>query len=82
MSVEEFWRSTPRITNLVIEGYLRRRAWAAFHSGYGMQSKNARIEHLLGRPVKPRQRDTDSMLAAFDRFAARHNARIAQTAND
>jgi hypothetical protein len=49
MSLTEFWDSTPRVTALFIEGYIRRRAWAAFHSGYGIHGKDARLEHLTGR---------------------------------
>jgi hypothetical protein len=49
MGVSEFWDTTPRITALVCEGYRRRRAWAAFHAGYGMHAKDAKLEHLLGR---------------------------------
>lgn len=49
MSLTEFWDATPRITALVVEGYRRRRAWAAFHAGYGLHAKDAKLEHLLGR---------------------------------
>jgi hypothetical protein len=62
---------------MVIEGYHRRRAWSAFHAGYG-QNKGARLEHLLGKDT--RQRATpEQMLARFDRHVARHRS---LTAND
>lgn len=63
---------------MVIEGYHRRRAWAAFHAGYGMASKDARIEHLLGKDTR-QQASPEQMLARFDRHLAR---RRALTAND
>lgn len=37
------------MTALFIEGYIRRRAWAAFHAGYGIHAKDAKLEHLTGR---------------------------------
>ncbi len=50
MTPEEFFRSTPRIVSLAIEGHRRRRAWAAFHAGYGMHAKDAELGDLLGKP--------------------------------
>jgi hypothetical protein len=46
MSVSEFWDSTPRITSLFVEGYLRRRAWAAYHAG-AWQSKDVKLADLM-----------------------------------
>lgn len=68
MTPDEFWRSTPRIVNLVIAGYQRRRAWAAFHAGYGLMAKNAKIEHLLNRKPKREPMAPDAMLAAVRRI--------------
>jgi len=34
----------------VVEAYHRRRAWAAFHAGYGLHAKDARLDDLLGKP--------------------------------
>jgi hypothetical protein len=65
----------------VVEGYRRRRAWAAFHAGYGMQAKDAKIEHLLGVDPKPKM-TSEQILARFDAFAARHNARLQPPSND
>jgi hypothetical protein len=75
MGLEEFWKATPRVVSLVIEAYWRRRAWAAFHAGYGMTVKDAKLVHLLGRPAQ-RSTTADDLLARFDRFAASHNRAI------
>lgn len=83
MPLDDFWRATPRIVNLVIEAYHRRRAWAAFHAGYGTAGtiREPKLENLLGKPARPPS-SADEMLARLDRFAARHNARIAPPSND
>jgi hypothetical protein len=68
----------------VVEGYRRRRAWAAFHAGYGTEGKQfekPRIEHLMGRDPKPKM-TSEQLLARFDAFAARHNARLQPPSND
>lgn len=76
MTLEEFWRSTPRLTNLFVMGYLRRRAWAAFHSGYGMQAKDARIEDLMfGRKERPAM-TPDQMLQNLRRHRVAQEARL------
>ena len=39
----------------MIDGYRRRRAWAAFHAGYGTTGavKDPEFSHLLGKARKP-----------------------------
>jgi hypothetical protein len=81
MSVEEFWRTTPRITNLVVEGYLRRRAWAAFHAGYGIHLKDAKLDDLLGKAAKapPEPMSDEAMAQNIRRWRI---ATTRKTAND
>lgn len=82
MSAGEFWRSTPRIVNLVIEGYLRRRAWDAFHAGYGIHCKDARLADLLGRATEKPPMSGDQMLANMRRHMIANNARFGPPSND
>ena len=74
MSLDEFWRSTPRLTNIVVMGYLRRRAWAAFHAGYGLHAKDAEFEHLMGGKREKEPMSPDEMLLNLHRHAVVHNA--------
>jgi hypothetical protein len=34
------------MVSLAVEAYHRRRAWAAYHAGYGVHIKGAKFEHL------------------------------------
>lgn len=77
MSAEEFWRCNPRTVNLVVEGYIRRRAWAGFHAGYGLHAKDAKIEHLMGRPAAKPPMSIEQMMANLDAHATKHNTRVA-----
>lgn len=82
MSAEEFWRSNPRTVNLVIEGYLRRRAWQAYHAGYGIHCKDAKLADLLGRPTEKPPMSPDQMLLNMRRHMIANNARFARQSND
>lgn len=49
---------------LYLEGYQRGRAWSAFYAGYGVHTKDASIDDLLGRTQpEPEPMDADQMLA-------------------
>ncbi|MAY20316.1 MAG: hypothetical protein CL955_06830 [Erythrobacteraceae bacterium] len=74
MSLDQFWRSTPRLTNLFVLGYIRRRAWAAFHAGYGIHCKDADIDHLLGRKTEKEPMDPEQMKANMRRIMVGVNA--------
>lgn len=54
----------------MVEGYRRRRAWTAFHSGYGVAGtiKNPKIEDLLGRKPKAQAMSPDALLKAVRRI--------------
>lgn len=70
MTPEEFFRSTPRIVNMVIEGHRRRRAWAAFHAGYGIHAKDAELSDLLGkaRAAEPEEMSDEQLLQNIRRW--------------
>lgn len=74
MTLEEFWRSTPRLTNLVVYAYLRRRAWAAYHAGAPGHFQNVTIEQLMGRAPRRKQMSVDEMNAAMRRIMVGVNA--------
>ena len=76
MGLDEFWRSTPRTINLYVEGYRRRRAWSAFHAGYGIHCKDAEIEHLMGGKTEKEPMSPEQMLLNLHRHAVVHNARL------
>ena len=80
MDVETFWRTSPRIINLVIEGYRRRRAWAAHHAGYGIHCKDADIAHLLGRTprAEPEEMTADQLVQNIRRWRIAKAAKSAQ----
>ncbi|MFO6447867.1 hypothetical protein ACLBKU_12040 [Erythrobacter sp. NE805] len=61
--------------NLAVEGYRRRRAWAAFHAGYGVHTKDAEIGHLLGRQAEKAPMSVEQMMANLDARLTAHNAR-------
>lgn len=58
---------TPRLINLATEAYLRRRGWAAFHAGYGLHAKDAKLEHLTGRQTARPPMAVEEMMANLDR---------------
>lgn len=64
----------------MIEGYLRRRAWGAFHAGYGVHVKDADYTALLGRKVEKPAMSPEQMLANLRRHAVAQNARLARRA--
>jgi hypothetical protein len=62
----------------VVEGYRRRRAWAAFYAGYGLHAKDAKIEHLLGTAAKRSPMPLEELMANLDRHMIAHNTRLAK----
>lgn len=68
MTPEQFWRSTPRITNLFVLGYLRRRAWAAYHYNAPQNFKNVTMDHLMGRKPKGEAMSPEAMLSIVRRL--------------
>lgn len=81
MALDEFWRSTPRTVSLAIEGYRRRRGWAAWHSGAPGNFKDVTFDDMLGRPRREHKAmSADQMMKNLRRISVANNAAVAARA--